>query len=186
MRIRLALVSTAALSLLLAASALAQQPPGAAPQNKLSAKDANFAREAAIGGMFEVEMGKIAANNAQDNEVKQFGTRMAGDHGKANNQLQTIASQKGLNLPQQLDAKHKRQLEQLSRMQGDAFDRAYMRDMVRDHDADMKVFQKEAQTGADPDIKNFAQSTLAVIQQHDQMAHQIDQSLTAVGSSRRR
>jgi putative membrane protein len=200
MRTRLGLVSSAVIALMLSAPAFAQQTtriaPGAntpsatataiAPQQQLSRADMEFVKKAAEGGMAEVEIGKLAQQNAQDTQVKQFGARMEQDHSKANQQLESIAGQKGVQLPKQLDAKDQRELDRLSRLKGAAFDQAYMKMMVQDHDKDAKEFQHEAQAAKDPDIKNFAQQTLSVIQQHDQMAHGITQSMAASGSSRPR
>ena len=193
MRIRHALLSTAAVALMLAAPAVAQQQmmPGSAaqqphvlnPGKHLSKQDRDFFKEAATGGMAEVELGKLAQQNAQDPQVKQFGARMVQDHGKANSDLKTVAGGLGIDLPQQLDPKHAQLRDRLARLQGAAFDRAYMREMTKDHDADMKAFRREAQTSKDPDLQRFAQDTLNVVQQHDQLAHNIDQSLTATGSS---
>jgi len=197
MRIRLATVSAAAL--MLAAPAFAQQTSRVAPSTnanpsmvstaatqKLDRADMDFAKKAAEGGMAEVELGKLAQQNAKDAQVKQFGARMEQDHSQANSQLQSIASQKGLQLPTQLDAKDQKELDRLSRLHGAAFDQAYMRAMVQDHDKDAKEFKRQAQTARDPDLKNFAQQTLNVIEQHDQMAHSVMQATTASGSSRER
>ena len=187
------LLSTAAVALLLAAPMASaqtmqnrtQMPQAAAtPSKSLSKPDEHFMKEAAIGGMFEVEMGKIAQQNAQSDEVKQFGARMVSDHGQANQKLQSLASQKGVDLPQQLDAKHQRQLEQMSKKQGAAFDHAYMANMVKDHNEDVKAFRHEAKNAKDPDLKQFASTTLDVIEQHDKLAKNVDHSLTATGSSR--
>ena len=185
MRIRLVL-STAAIALLAAMPAFSQQPAGpraATPQREMSQQDMHFMKEAAAGGLAEVELGKLAQQNAQDDQVKRFGARMAQDHGNANTELTALASGKGMTLPQQLDAKHAQLRDRLARLKGAEFDRAYMREMVRDHDADMKAFRREAQTGADPDIKAFAQKTLTVVEQHDKLAHDTTTALTATGSS---
>ena len=193
MRARYGFVSAAALALVLAAPALAQTPRQSMPNDrmtqqdmgkqKLSQQDMKFIKEAANGGMAEVELGKLAEQKGQDNQVKQFGQRMEQDHGNANSQLMSIADTKGINLPRQLDQKHMQLRDRLSRLQGTAFDRAYMREETKDHDADVKAFRREAQTTKDPDLQRFAQDTLNTIQQHDQLAHNIDQSLTATGSS---
>jgi putative membrane protein len=74
--------------------------------------------------------------------------------------------------------------DRLSRLQGSAFDRAYMSDMVKDHDEDVRAFRREAQEGRDPALKQFAAKTLNVIEQHDKLARDVDRSLTATGSSR--
>jgi len=68
-------------------------------------------------------------------------------------------------------------------MRGAEFDRAYMHDMVQDHEKDVKQFRQESQRATDPDIKGFAQQTLPVLEQHLKMAQDTSKSLTAVGSS---
>jgi putative membrane protein len=167
-----------------------QMPPtgqtaaqGQAQQHKLSKKDRNFAEEAAMGGMAEVELGKLAQQNAQNDDVKQFGTRMVQDHTNANQQLTPILSAKDVTAPTQLDASHRRTHDRLSKMRGAEFDRAYMRDMVQDHEKDVKKFRQEAEHGNDPDLKAFAQQTLPVLEQHLKLAQDTSKSLTAVGSS---
>lgn len=189
------LLSTAAIALMLAAPAVASAQTAhtmpAAPMKsmsstgqQLSKQDREFVKDAAIGGMAEVELGKLAQQNAQDEQVKQFGARMVQDHSKANDELKTIASNQGIDLPQQLDKKHEQLRDRLARLQGSAFDRAYMAAMVKDHNADLAAFRHEAQSSRDPGIKEFAAKTLHVIGTHDRMAKDIDHSLTATGSSR--
>src|SRR6476620_9295689 len=51
-------------------------PAKGSPKGKLSAADKNFMMNAAKGGMMEVEMGKMAAQNGQSADVKKFGNRM--------------------------------------------------------------------------------------------------------------
>src|SRR3954469_6756322 len=192
MRSGLVLSSLTAIALALASPAFAQQAPaGTAPghmaapgQNqKLSAKDKSFAQEAAMGGMAEVELGNLAQQNAQSDDVKQFGARMVQDHTAANQQLMPILQAKDIQAPTQLDATHRRTMDKLSKMRGAEFDRAYMHEMVEDHDKDVKKFRQQAQHGSDADLKTFAQNTLPVLEQHQKMAHDISKSLTAVGSS---
>jgi putative membrane protein len=167
-----------------------QMPPpgrtagqGQAQQHKLSKSDRSFAEEAAMGGMAEVELGKLAQQNAQSDDVKQFGARMVQDHTNANQQLMPILSAQDITVPTQLDATHRKTYDRLSKMRGAEFDRAYMRDMVQDHEKDVKKFRQEAEHGTDPDLKNFAQNTLPVLEQHLKMAQETNKSLTAVGSS---
>ena len=141
-------------------------------------------KDAAIGGLAEVQLGKLAQQNGQSQQVKEFGARMVQDHSKANDQLKSIAQPLGVQLPQQLDSEHQKMYDRLASQHGDAFDRAYMKMMVTDHDKDMKGFRKEAQNGHDRDLKKFARETLNVIEQHDQLAHNVDRQLVGVGSSR--
>jgi len=132
--------------------------------------DAKFAMDAAKGGLMEVEMGRMAADHATNADVKQFAQRMVTDHTKANDELKTIASQKGITLPTSIDASAKAKMDKMSHMSGEAFDKAYMDDMVKDHKKDVAEFRKEANGGKDSDIKGFASKTLPTLEEHLKMA----------------
>jgi putative membrane protein len=136
--------------------------------------DTKFAMEAAMGGMAEVEMGRLAAQKGASDEVRQFGQRMVDDHTKANEDLMQVASGKGMTLPTALDAKHQAEMQKMSALSGDAFDRAYVKSMVKDHKKDVGEFQKESARGTDADIKSFATRTLPTLQEHLQMIQRID------------
>lgn len=139
--------------------------------------DAKFAMAAAMGGMEEVEMGRLAAEKGASDEVRQFGQRMVDDHSKANQELMQIASSKGMTLPTALDPKHQADMQKISALSGEAFDKAYVKMMVKDHKKDVGEFQKESTRGADPEIKAFATSTLPTLQEHLQMIQRIDDKM---------
>ena len=198
MRVLFGLSSALVTSLILAAPAFAQKPGTAPPQtpmagapqtpgaNRLSRADMEFVKKAAEGGLAEVEFGKVAEQNAQDPQVKQFGSRMVKDHTAANDQLKSILSGMGVPAPDQLNQRDAQMRDRLARLTGAQFDRDYMRMMVNDHNKDIKEFRHEAETGQDPQIKAFAQQTLKVIEDHDRLAHEVDRALTATGSSQPR
>jgi putative membrane protein len=141
-----------------------------ADQGKGWGTDTAFAKEAALGGMAEVELGNLAKEKASNNDVKQFGDRMVTDHSKANDELKQWASQKNVTLPTKLDQKHQATRDRLAKLSGAAFDREYMRDMVMDHQQDVAAFTRESKTGKDPDLKAWAGKTLPTLQDHLKMA----------------
>jgi len=99
-------------------------------------------------GVAEVQMGKPAVEKASNPQVKQFGQSMIDDHTTAGDQLKSVASKDNITLPADLNAKDKATYDSLSKLSGTAFDRAYMRDMVKDHQTDVNEFQKEATSHA--------------------------------------
>lgn len=140
-----------------------------APEEKggnLSAADRAFVKEAAAGGLAEVELGDLAKRNASSSDVKQFGDRMVSDHSKANQELKNWAQQKSVILPNDLDARHKALRDKLSKLSGDQFDKAYMREMVSDHEKDVAAFKKESTSAKDADLKNWAAKTLPTLEDH--------------------
>jgi putative membrane protein len=128
--------------------------------------DTMFAMAAARGGVAEVEMGKLAAEKAGNADVKAFGQQMADDHGKANEKLKSVAEKQNLTLPGTMTAKHQAMYNMLKTKTGAEFDKAYVDAMVKDHEEDVKAFQREADKGKDEQIKAFASETLSVIQGH--------------------
>ena len=152
-------------------------------QDGPAAADAMFMRNAAIGGMAEVEHGRLAAQNATHDEVKQFGQRMVADHGKANDELKGLASQKKVTLPTELDAKHKAMHDKLSKMKGEAFDKAYMSQMVTAHQQMVALYTKESTGGKDTEAKAWAAKTLPTVQEHLKMARAINAKMSGAKSS---
>ena len=136
----------------------------------VSAADSIFMRKAAEGGMAEVKLGQLAKDKGSNRAVKDFGKRMVTDHGKADDQLKDIASKKGVTLPTSLNAKDNAVYDRLSKLSGDAFDKAYMRAMVRDHETDVSEFRRESQIAKDSDVKDFASKTLTTLEDHLQQA----------------
>jgi putative membrane protein len=132
---------------------------------KLSSADKAFIQDAAKGGMMEVAMGRVAEQNATDSEVKNFGGRMVKDHGKANDELKTLAKEENVQLPAE---------KQPGKWKSD---KDYMGQMVKDHQKDLAAFEKEAKEGSDPDVKSFASKTSEVVRKHLEMAKKIDSKL---------
>jgi putative membrane protein len=141
--------------------------------NRMTA-DSTFATKAAQGGMAEVKLGNLAQQKASSPDVKNFGQTMVADHTKANDELKQIATNKGITLPTGLDAKDQATYDRLSKLSGAEFDRAYMRDMVSDHKTDVSEFKREADHGADADLKAFASKTLPTLEHHLSMAESVD------------
>jgi len=132
----------------------------------LSESDKDFIMKAAQGGMAEVVLGSLAAQQGTDAGVKSFGNRMTNDHGKANDELKALATNKGLALPTDLDAEGKKTQDELSKKSGKDFDKAYIDDMVKDHEKDVAEFQKESTAAQDPDLKAWVSKTLPTLQDH--------------------
>ena len=151
----------------------------------LNTHDHDFMMEAAMGGMMEVELGRVAAQKGMSDSVKQFGQRMVDDHSKANTELTTLASSKGITLPTALDDKHRKDVTKLSAMSGAEFDRAYMKMMVSDHKKDVSEFEKQSTKATDPDVKAFATNTLPTLKDHLQQATTIESSVGGGSNSNR-
>jgi putative membrane protein len=154
----------------------------ATADNKSSA-DETFAKKAAAGGMAEVKLGQLAEERGTNPAVKNFGRRMVQDHSKANNELKNTTSRENIELPADMDKSDQATYDRLSKLSGDAFDKAYARDMVKDHSKDVSEFQKEAKNGRDENIKNFAAQTLPTLQSHLNQARQMEEAVNQSSNS---
>ncbi|MGH9404671.1 MAG: DUF4142 domain-containing protein [Terriglobia bacterium] len=144
--------------------------------------DRAFAREAAEGGMAEVKLGKLAENKASNQAVKDFAQKMVQDHSAANDQLKSAASQANITLPSRPSETERATYTRLSKLSGTAFDRAYARDMVRDHEHDLAAFRREARNGRNDAIKSFASQTVPTLDQHLKLARRMDREVMGAGN----
>jgi putative membrane protein len=138
--------------------------------------DKTFAKNAALGGMTEVELGKLATQKASSDAVKQFGQKLIDDHTKANDQLKEIAGKENITIPDALDSKHQSRVDKLSKLSGPEFDKAFVKDAVKDHEHDISEFKSEAQNGSDPNVKQFASNTLPALEDHLSMAKNLSKA----------
>lgn len=139
--------------------------------------DAEFATKAAVGGMAEVELGKLALTKATNTQLKEFAKMMVSDHGKANDELMLIAKQKNITLPAAVDEDHQKKMNELDKKSGKDFDKAYAEAMVDGHEKTLKLMQDEAKDGKDAEIKAFASKTAPVVQTHLDMINKINNSM---------
>ena len=148
-------------------------------KSKLPSGEERFMKEAASGGLMEVELGKVAAEKGSHQRVKDFGKRMQADHSKANEQLKKIAAKKGVDLPTEPSGEHKSTMDKLTKLSGAEFDREYMDAMVEDHKEDIEKFQTQADKGKDPDVKKFASDSLPVLKKHLELAQSTQKQVKA-------
>lgn len=146
-------------------------PKDVTNQSKVDDGEAAFMKDAAVGGMMEVELGRIAQKSANP-QVKAFASQMVVDHSKANAELKTLASKSGIVLPTGYPADKKAHVDMMKTMTGTAFDKHYIDMMVTDHDKTIALFKAGADS-QDKGIKDFAKKTLAVITDHYQKAKRI-------------
>jgi putative membrane protein len=173
------LTSTAMILLLQPAFAQTSEQPVQPEQMQVSEQDQTFATEAAQGGMLEMQLGELAVQNADSQEVKDFGQMMVDDHGKANQKLTELAEQKNLQLPQELSSEGQQHQQELRQLSGTEFDREYINLMIEDHQQDVASFQEQVQSGQDSDLVAFAGETLPVLQRHLDKAQQVQQQVVA-------
>ena len=147
--------------------------PGTAPTGQDFAARA-FVSKALEGGDAEVQLGQLAEQKSQSNDVKQFAQKMVADHGQmADKWFKPVAQQLGVSEPKGPSKKDKKEIAKLQGLSGDDFDREYITMMVKDHRQDLKDFKDEAQAAQDPSVKQVAEQGSNIISQHLQLIEQI-------------
>ncbi len=135
-----------------------------------------FASAAAQGGMIEVALGGLALQKSNNSEVRQFALKMVQEHGRANQELESLVKREGLILPTKLDAKYDAVVSSLNAKSGAAFDRAYIEHMTKDHAEAVALFES-ASRSSDPALAAFARKTLSTIEEHRQLADRLHASI---------
>ena len=153
-----------------------EQSTSSQSSGKASNADAKRMKQLAQDNLAEIEAGKLAADKAQDPQVKQFAQRMVDDHTKLLDDLKKVADAKNVDLPTTPDAKHQKLMKKLQSASGEKFDREYMKAMVKDHREALKLVQRTAKSAKDPDLKTSAQQAAPEIQDHLKMAQNISKA----------
>jgi putative membrane protein len=148
------------------------------------ADDSKFVKDAAVGGMTEVALGKLAQEKASSDAVKQFGQKMIDDHSKAGEDLKKAATKANINVPDSIDSKHQARIDKLSKLSGADFDKAYIKDQLKDHREDVTAFDREAQNGSEPAVKEFASKTLPTLQEHLSMVKDLNKGKSTTSMNR--
>jgi putative membrane protein len=144
------------------------------PKKKgLAGQDRKYFQEMAQANLAEIETGKLAQNKASSDDVKKYAQHMVEDHGTMLQEQQAMAKAKGVSLPKQPKKEHQSALKKLQGVSGEQFDRAYMEQMVKDHEKTLKLVQDAAKSAKDPQLKQAAEKAVPEVQKHLDMAKQI-------------
>ena len=144
--------------------------------------DRAFVKKALEGGEAEIQLGQLAQQKSQSDDVKQFGAKMVQDHTQLGDQMKPIAQQLGVKPPDGPSKKDKELMAKLQALSGPQFDEAYIQAMIKDHKKDLNDFKDEAQTTQNPALKQATQQGSTVISQHLQAIEQIAQSHNVTAS----
>jgi putative membrane protein len=144
--------------------------------------DQKFATKISDMNNFEIQSGRLAQEKAQRDEIKQFAKTTIDDHTQAQQQLQQIAQKKNMQLSQQLMPVHQAMLDELSKLDGQEFERAYLYGQVAGHTKSALKLRDAKNELQDPELKQYAATILPKVQQHLQHSQRLanaDEAITA-------
>lgn len=136
---------------------------------------ADYVRQTAGSNVFEIAAARAAIDKASSEDVRSFARMMADDHGKAADQLAEAAKSQNLatSLPDTVDPKHERVLQQLANATEQDFDLLYMRSQLQAHAEALKLQQDYSSFGGNPALKAVATQLVPVIKRHHDEAQAI-------------
>ena len=137
--------------------------------------DESFVEDALKAGELEVQLGNMAQQKSQSEDVKQFGQKMVLDQTQLEEQTKNVAHKLGFAESKGLSKKDRQLVARLEALHGPQFDEEYIKALVKDHHHDLKDFRNEAQVARDPDLQQAVQRGAQVIAQHLQTIEQIAQ-----------
>jgi putative membrane protein len=132
----------------------------------VSDADKAFVAKVSQGGMYEVQLGKLAETKGTTQDIKDQGTTETHDHTLVGDKLKSIASSNSLDFPDKLNAEFQARLDKMNALPAEKFDAAYVKDMKKIHAADGAAFATEATSGTNPALKGFAAETHRIVERH--------------------
>lgn len=141
--------------------------------DSISAVDSTFMVKAALSNITEVDFGGIAATKGTDSLVRAFGQMMVTEHTTAQDELEQIADEYDMTLPDTLDMQHRQIREQLMALTGYQFDSLYITTQVMDHTMTLENFETERTNGDEDNVRAYADKYQPHIEHHLELADSI-------------
>jgi len=165
------------------AAALALTAGAHAQNNKVDSASKKFLTTAIEGDLAEIDVGKLAQQKGQSEDVKSFGQQLVKDHSEHKDKAIALAKQLGVDPPTGPSVAQKATYLKLKLLSGASFDRSFANSMVKDHQADIEDYQK--QTAKNDPTGPFAKETLPTLQKHLKMAQSVQEKVKAEKTSTR-
>ena len=141
--------------------------------------DRKFVEEAAGGGMAEVKLSQLALEKSTNPAVKELAQNMVTEHSKANDELKALATTKSVPVTAELPKAAQKKYDDLSKLAEAKFDKEYVAALVDDHKKTVKLFEKEAKSGDDSELKAWADKTLPTLKHHLAMVETLEKDVKA-------
>ncbi|HEX5206898.1 MAG TPA: DUF4142 domain-containing protein [Steroidobacteraceae bacterium] len=136
-------------------------------------KPDTFMRKAIQGNLAEIKVGQLAQQKGASEGVRHFGSVLEQDHSTANSQAMTAASSMGVTPPAEPSMKEQAEYRHLAALSGAKFDKAFVKEMVKDHRQDIAEYEKEAKT-SNSQASSYAEQSLPVLKKHLQLAESLE------------
>ena len=139
--------------------------------SKAGPDDSTFLATAHDIGMFEIKAAELAQSKAQSVKVKEFAGMMISDHTTMGSDVEKLAKNKGITLPADISAEHKKKWDKLNSLTGDKFDKEYADINQKGHKDAIEKFEKATRNhNCSPEVQQLASSALPKLKTHKEHA----------------
>ena len=135
-------------------------------ENNKSESDAQFLVNASEINLMEIKLSELAERNAVAAETKELSKMMMDQHNKNQEELKNLAASKSISIPVTLTDEGEDKYKKLMDKKGNDFDKEYCDFTVSGHRDAIEKFEKASTDSQDPDIKNWATTTLPALRNH--------------------
>lgn len=136
--------------------------------------------ETALHNQAELQLSQQAQQKAKSDQVKQIAQRMVQDHQKMGQMLEPVAQQMNLQVPKSLPSLKQQQLQAMTSLEAEQFDKKYIAHLHMAHARDVASFQAASQMDQEQ-VKQFATQHLPMLQQHKQQVQQTAMAMNVIG-----
>lgn len=136
-----------------------------------------FLAQAMQDSLAEIESCELALQKTANDDIKVFSQHMIDQHSALGREIEQLAGKKNADLPKDVSAERKSELDELSRLSGTEFDEKFIEYNVKDHERDIQDFREQAEQAQDDDIKSFAEKGAHMLARHLDMARDVDKKL---------
>ena len=154
---------------------------GTASAVTLGRTTGGFVTNAAIADMYEIAAARLAAEKAQNPELKKYAQRLMSDHEKTMGEMKTAMGSAGADVtpPTAMDERRQGMVDNLRQAPADQFDRVYVAQQVAAHNEDVTLHRTYAENGDNAQLKQLAAKHLPTLEQHLQMAQAMERQMGA-------
>lgn len=138
--------------------------------------DKDFLIQAATADNAAIQITKLAEKHASSPAVKEFALSLQKDHKAAYDKLGELLKTRKVGVAAGFEKETTDDINRLSALQGKEFDQAFLDYMIKDHKKAIKMFENEARSGQEADIREYARGLLPDLRKHLSKAEELAKS----------
>jgi predicted outer membrane protein len=132
-----------------------------------------FIRDVGADNVLQIELARMARDKAKNSQVRQFASRIINDHSRLQNQWNALASKQGMPSQPGMGPNHREKIDQLKKVNGKNFDKAFMILMVQENDHMVRYWQNEGRYSQSGEVRRLSNDGLPTLQQDLNQAKQV-------------